>query len=56
MNAETVTLTTFFVPDPEDAALSDRYVAGFRDVDGEPWGLIVPLDRADVRRVVASEQ
>jgi hypothetical protein len=46
----TYTLTTFIEPDPEDAAVPDRYLAGFRDADGEPWGLIVPLDGDDVRR------
>lgn len=56
MAQTTYTLTTFLQPDPEDAALPDRYLAGFRDLDGEPWGLIVPLDAAEVRRVLGSEK
>ena len=55
MSTETLTLTTYFEPDPEDAVVPHRYLAGFRDPNGEPWGLIVPLDGAAVRRVVASE-
>jgi hypothetical protein len=56
MAQTTYTLTTFIKPDPEDTDVPDRYLAGFRDVDGEPWGLIVPLDGAAVRRVVVSEE
>ena len=51
-----ITLITFIEPDPDDADVPDRYLAGFRDVAGEPWGLIVPLDGDDVRRVVAREE
>jgi hypothetical protein len=56
MNAETVTLTTFFESDPEYAAVPERYLAGFRDLSGKSWGVIVPLDAEEVRRVVASEE
>ena len=56
MNAETVTLTTFFESDPEDAAVPERYLAGFRDLSGKSWGVTVPLDADEVRRVVASEE
>lgn len=56
MSPTTYTLTTFIRPDPEDAELPDRYLAGFRDTDGKPWGLTVPLDGPEVRRAVRSEQ
>jgi hypothetical protein len=36
--------------------MPDRYLAGFRNLDGEPWGLIVPLDGNEVRRAVASDE
>ena len=48
MNAETVTLTTFFESDPEDAAVPERYLAGFRDLSGKSWGVTVPLDAEEV--------
>jgi hypothetical protein len=39
MAQTTYTLTTFIEPDSEDAAVPDCYLAGFRDLDGEPWVL-----------------
>jgi hypothetical protein len=56
MNAQTVTLTTFFESDPENAAVPERYLAGFRDVSGKSWGVTIPLDAEEVRRMVASEE
>jgi len=47
----TYTLTSFIEPDPDDAEVPHRYLAGFRDVDGEPWGVIVRLEGEQVRRL-----
>ncbi len=50
----TIKLETFF----EDACTDDRssepnqYVAGFKDEDGEPWGVLVPLSADDVDLLV----
>ena len=38
-----ITLTTFIEPDPKDAAVPERYLAGFRDLSGKTWGVTVPL-------------
>jgi hypothetical protein len=56
MNPETLTLTPFFEADPEAAAVPDRYLAGFRDASGEPWGVVVPLDAVEVRRAAGAAE
>lgn len=50
----TVTLTAYFRPDAAADPLigPERYVAGFEDPDGEPWGISVPLEPDDVDAVV----
>jgi len=49
-----VTLATFFRADRNaDRTIGpEHYLAGFEDQDGEPWGLIVPLEPDDVEAVV----
>lgn len=52
----TVTLKTFFRPsgDANRAVGPERYLAGFEDADGEPWGQAVPLEPDDVEAAVLS--
>lgn len=50
----TVTLTAYFRPDAAADPLigPGRYVAGFEDPDGEPWGVSVPLEPDEVDAAV----
>ena len=54
--ARTVVLTTFFRAEGGgDASVGpERYVAGFEDEDGEPWGMAVPLEPDEVEAAVFS--
>ena len=50
----TINLATFFEKAGADerSGASNQYVAGFRDEDGESWGVVVPLDADDVEPIV----
>ena len=55
--ARTVALTTFFRAEGgDDASVGpERYVAGFENEDGEPWGTAVPLEPDEVEAAVFSD-
>ena len=54
--ARTVALTTFFRAEGGgDASVGpERYVAGFENEDGQPWGTAVPLEPDEVEAAVFS--
>ena len=45
-------LVPFFEPEDSDNPDCERFVAGFRNKEGEYWGAVVPLRRDIVERVV----
>lgn len=45
-------LVPFFEPEYPELPENERFVAGFRDQDGNRWGAIVPLHRDIVEREV----
>jgi hypothetical protein len=42
-------------PNPKTSPHPDRYLAGFRDADGDPWG-VAPLEAEQVRRVLGMDR
>jgi len=48
-------LTPFLEPEENDLSDSDRFVAGFKDVEGHRCGVLVPLDRDVIHSRVLSE-
>jgi hypothetical protein len=47
----TMRLVPFLEPENPDYPHQDRFVAGFKDADGERWG-VVPLERRVLKRAV----
>ncbi len=52
---DALTLTPFLEPEDPDLPDGERFVAGFKDADGNRWGSVVPIEKQLIDHFVLTE-